>query len=120
MKFTYSPEVQSALEFAVKTYLPEFSKALITASQAARRLGVSRGRTLPKLVESGAVRRVQVGAEHRYNAADVERIVVKGLGEAVGPRRKPPATRPLRRVRAPLKRRRRARRRASSWGPAPA
>jgi excisionase family DNA binding protein len=51
---------------------------LLTMSQAARRLGVSRTRTLPLLIQDRRIRTVTVAGQTRIPASEVERIEAEG------------------------------------------
>lgn len=51
---------------------------LLSKRQGAALLGVSRGRTLDRLIRTGAIRAVQVGSRVRIPMAEIERITVEG------------------------------------------
>lgn len=54
-------------------------KALLSMSEAARRLGVSRNSTLPAMIAAGVVRVVQFGKRTRIPAQEINRLCVEGF-----------------------------------------
>jgi excisionase family DNA binding protein len=54
-------------------------KRLLSQREVARRLGVSRGKTLPKLIARGTLRPVKVGARLKIPAAQVEQLELGGF-----------------------------------------
>lgn len=59
-------------------------RALLSKREAARLLGVSRGRTLDSLIASGQVRVVRIGGRLRVPRAELERLQAEGV-EDTGP-----------------------------------
>lgn len=54
-------------------------RALLSKREAARLLGVSRGRTLDALLASGQVRAVRIGGRLRVPITEIERLQADGL-----------------------------------------
>jgi excisionase family DNA binding protein len=61
--------------------LPEEKRdaRLLSAREAARRLGVSRGKTIAALIDSGRLRTVTVNGRVRIPASEVERLAREGF-----------------------------------------
>jgi excisionase family DNA binding protein len=58
---------------------------LLSKRQAAELLGVSRGRTLDRLIAEGAIRTVTVGTRSRIPVAELDRLLVEGAPSAPVP-----------------------------------
>lgn len=55
---------------------------LLSKREAAALLGVSRGRTLDRLIAEGAIRTVTVGTRGRIPVAELDRLLVEGAPSA--------------------------------------
>ena len=52
---------------------------LLSAAEAARRLGVSRGKTIAVLIDEGKIRTVPVNGRLRIPASEIDRLVREGF-----------------------------------------
>ena len=68
---------------ALATRLP--AQRALSKRQAARLLGVSRGRTLDQLIRDGTIRTVRVGTRSKIPMAELERLLVEGAQAAPRP-----------------------------------
>ena len=69
------------------------SLAPLSLREAARRLGISRTRTLVPAIEAGMVRTIKIGKQHRIPLDEVTRLARDGLGESAPSTRKSKAQR---------------------------
>lgn len=77
----------------IATQVP--AQRLLSKRQAAALLGISRGRTLDRLIEAGIIRAVLVGKRTRIPMAELERVAVDGApaksaATRVAPKRREP------------------------------
>jgi excisionase family DNA binding protein len=76
------------------------SPLALSRRQAARRLGVSRGRTLDLLIQEGVIRTVRIGSRIKIPLAEIERLLQEGAPNSTPPPpmvRRTPAPRATRR-----------------------
>lgn len=69
-------EQMAAQVRALATCLP--AQRALSKRQAARLLGVSRGRTLDRLIRDGTIRTIQIGTRNKIHVAEIERLLVEG------------------------------------------
>ena len=62
------------------------SQRLVSKRRAAVVLGVSRGRTLDRLIEEGIIRTVRIGNRDKVPMSEIERLVLEGAPNVPPPR----------------------------------
>src|SRR5690242_7994245 len=69
---------------------PSAASLLVSKSEAARLLGVSRGRTIDRMIADGTMKTVLIGERQRIPRAEVERIAAEGEPRRNAEQPKPP------------------------------